>query len=40
MFRRFKVRMIAEAHLAVDQHETHPLSLKVTALARAVDRRT
>ena len=38
LFQRFKVRMIAEIHLALDQIETHPLALKSTALARAVAR--
>lgn len=38
LFQRFKVRMIAEIHLAIDQIETHPLALKSAALARAVGR--
>jgi hypothetical protein len=38
LFQRFKVRMIAEIHLALDQIETHPLALKSAALARAVPR--
>jgi hypothetical protein len=38
LFQRFRIRMIAEVHLAVDQLETHPLALKGAALARAVER--
>lgn len=38
LFQRFKVRMIAEIHLALDQVETNPLALKSAALARAVPR--
>lgn len=34
LFQRFKARVIAEVHLAVDQYESHSTSLKVAALAR------
>jgi hypothetical protein len=38
LFQRFRIRVITEVHLAVDQLETHALALKVAALARTVDR--
>jgi hypothetical protein len=35
LFPRLSVRLVAEAHLAVDLHEAHPLALRVLALARS-----
>lgn len=35
MFPRLSVRAVAEAHLAVDLHEPHPVALRVLALARS-----
>ncbi|WP_437760724.1 DUF2169 domain-containing protein [Sorangium sp. So ce1389] len=34
MYQRFRARIIAELHLQVDQHESHPVALRVLALAR------
>jgi hypothetical protein len=34
MFVQFRARLLAEAHLPVDQHETAPAALRVVALAR------
>lgn len=39
MFQRFGARLLAEVHFQQDQFETHPLSLRVVALARAIPRR-
>jgi hypothetical protein len=38
LFTRFKVRLIAEVHMPVDQFEIHPSALKVVAIARVMDR--
>ena len=35
MYQRFEARLLAEAHLAADQHETHPVALRVVAIARS-----
>lgn len=35
MFERFRARLLAEAHLAADQREAHPVALRVLAIARA-----
>lgn len=36
LYQRFKARVIAEIHPQVDQYETHPVALRVVALARAL----
>ena len=36
LYQRFGVRLVAEAHLAVEQYETHGYALEVLALAREV----
>jgi hypothetical protein len=36
VYQRFRTRMIAEIHLAVDQYETHRGALRVVSLARSV----
>jgi hypothetical protein len=36
LYQRFGARLIAEAHLSVDQYETHPCALEALALARDV----
>jgi hypothetical protein len=36
LYTRFRARILAEAHLAQDQYETHPTALKVIALARVM----
>lgn len=38
MFQRFEARVVAEVHLAVDEHEEAPTALRVVALARVVKR--
>jgi hypothetical protein len=37
MYQRFRVRMIADVHLAMDQHETHMVALRGVTLARLID---
>jgi hypothetical protein len=37
MYQRFRARMLADVHLAVDQHETHTAALRVVALTRVTD---
>ncbi|MEZ4299387.1 MAG: hypothetical protein R3B70_30835 [Polyangiaceae bacterium] len=34
LYQRFRVRLLATAHVAEDQNETHPIALKVLAFAR------
>ncbi|WP_433937378.1 DUF2169 domain-containing protein [Sorangium cellulosum] len=34
LYQRFRARILAELHLQVDQHESHPIALRVLALAR------
>ncbi|WP_437518064.1 DUF2169 domain-containing protein [Sorangium sp. So ce1099] len=34
LYQRFRARIVAELHLQVDQHESHPIALRVLALAR------
>ncbi len=34
MFQRLRVRVIAEVHMQQDQYESHPIALRVVALAR------
>ncbi|APR85487.1 putative outer membrane autotransporter barrel [Minicystis rosea] len=36
LFRRYRARLIAEAHLAQDEREASPVALRVVAIARAV----
>lgn len=36
MFQRFRVKIIAEAHLSQDQYEASPSALKVVAVARVM----
>ena len=36
MFPRFSARVVVEAHFAVDAYETHPVALRVVALARVM----
>lgn len=38
MFQRFRARLFAEVHVAVDQHESCPTALRVVAVARVVER--
>ncbi|MEZ4293829.1 MAG: DUF2169 domain-containing protein [Polyangiaceae bacterium] len=38
MFQRFRVRLFAEVHMTMDQHEACPTALRVVALARVVER--
>ncbi|AKT36749.1 DUF2169 family type VI secretion system accessory protein [Chondromyces crocatus] len=38
MYQRFKVRLVAEARLQLDQLEQHPIALRAVALARLVPR--
>ena len=35
MYQRFEARILCEAQLAADQHEAHPVALRVSALARS-----
>lgn len=35
MYQRFEARLIAEAHLAADQHEAHRVALRAAAIARS-----
>jgi hypothetical protein len=34
LYQRFGARLIAEAHVSVDQYESHPFALAALALAR------
>ncbi|MFT3768633.1 MAG: DUF2169 domain-containing protein [Minicystis sp.] len=35
MYQRFEARIVAEGHLAADQHEAHPVALRAVAIARS-----
>jgi hypothetical protein len=36
LFRRFRMRMLADVHHQCDQYETHPTALKSAALVRVI----